>query len=135
MPGFHCSCPVLYSYPNRLLSIRNAFQNSALFAEEVKSCCVSSRLDPKLCPFNSNLLGYVSGGDIWLQHLTSGFVSRVTFAHQGQRLSKWRCFFILLPCAMCMPAVKGPMPEMSCILQLSLRTHIYENVHIQSFLL
>lgn len=42
-------------------------------------------LDPQICPSNSDLTAYASGGDLWVTHAISGHSERLTYAHDSQR--------------------------------------------------
>lgn len=42
-------------------------------------------MDPQICPDNSDLIAYVSGGDIWVTHVITGQSERLTFSHDGRR--------------------------------------------------
>jgi dipeptidyl-peptidase 9 len=54
-----------------------------LSVTEVKTECVNSRIDPKLCPSHPDLLAFVSGLDLWVTCLSSGCERRLTFVHKG----------------------------------------------------
>lgn len=42
-------------------------------------------MDPLICPQNSDLVAYISGGDIWVTHSLSGHGERLTNAHDGSK--------------------------------------------------
>lgn len=42
-------------------------------------------IDPQICPKNSDLIAYISGGDIWVTHTQSGHGQRLTYAHDGRK--------------------------------------------------
>lgn len=60
-------------------------QISALFPSELRISQLWAALDPQICPDNSDLIAYVSGGDIWVTHTLSGHGERLTYAHDGRR--------------------------------------------------
>ena len=53
---------------------------------ECKSACTSTRLDPKMCPDNSDLLAYVSACDIWVTNTATGHEQRCTHVHKGKSM-------------------------------------------------
>ena len=61
-----------------------SFQTEPLFATELVTSCNGSKLDPKICPSNSDLLAFVSANDIWVTHNVSSKDKRMTFAHKGR---------------------------------------------------
>lgn len=62
-----------------------SYQASALFPSELRISQQWAALDPQICPDNSDLIAYVSGGDIWVTHTLSGHGERLTYAHDGRR--------------------------------------------------
>ena len=54
---------------------------------EAKSSCIGARLDPKMCPKNPDLLGFIHANDVWVTNLSSGHEQRLTFAHKGNPVS------------------------------------------------
>lgn len=77
---------------NTQISKWNAVKNSifpqtiALFPSELRISQLWAALDPQICPDNSDLIAYVSGGDIWVTHTLSGDSERLTFAHDGRKV-------------------------------------------------
>jgi len=53
---------------------------------EVKTECINSRIDPKLCPVYPDLLAFVSGLDLWVTCISSGNECRLTHVHKGKLL-------------------------------------------------
>lgn len=66
-------------------SLDTGYSVSPLFPSELRVCQVYAALDPQICPSNSDLTAYLSGGDIWVTHAVSGHGERLTYAHDGQR--------------------------------------------------
>ncbi|KAK6184810.1 hypothetical protein SNE40_007192 [Patella caerulea] len=56
---------------------------SCVVPTSINSYCRGARLDPKLCPANTDLVAFIHDNDIWVTHLTSGSEKRLTFAHKG----------------------------------------------------
>lgn len=56
-----------------------------MFPSELRISQLWAALDPQICPDNSDLIAYVSGGDIWVTHTLSGHGERLTYAHDGRR--------------------------------------------------
>ncbi|XP_013399764.1 dipeptidyl peptidase 9 isoform X1 [Lingula anatina] len=61
----------------------DCFMTKPVFPTELKSCCTGARLDPKICPNNSELIAFINNNDIWVTHQGSGVERRLTFAHKG----------------------------------------------------
>lgn len=61
------------------------YNNGPLFPTQLRVCPHWAALDPQICPQNSDLIAYVSGGDIWVTHTLSGHDERLTYAHDGRR--------------------------------------------------
>lgn len=53
-------------YPSELVQLRGA-------------------IDPQICPQNSELIAYISAGDIWVIHTVSGHIKRLTNAHDENK--------------------------------------------------
>lgn len=56
-----------------------------MFPIQLRTCPQWAALDPQICPYNSDLIAYISGCDIWVTHTVSGHEQRLTFAHDGRR--------------------------------------------------
>lgn len=61
------------------------FQANPLFPSQIRICQNWAALDPQICPHNSDLIAYNSGGDIWVTHTISGHEERLTYAHEGRK--------------------------------------------------
>ncbi|XP_055378183.1 dipeptidyl peptidase 8 [Condylostylus longicornis] len=61
------------------------YENGPLFPSQLRICTNWAALDPQICPQNSDLVAYVSGGDIWVTHTMTGQDDRLTLAHDGRR--------------------------------------------------
>lgn len=44
-----------------------------------------ARLDPKLCPHNSQLLAFINQGDIWVANIEDNQECRLTYTNAGNR--------------------------------------------------
>ncbi|KAI8503314.1 dipeptidylpeptidase [Branchiostoma belcheri] len=55
----------------------------AVVPEEIKSQCTAARIDPKMCPSNNSLVGFVCSGDLWITNLGDEEERRLTFVHKG----------------------------------------------------
>ncbi|XP_078667472.1 dipeptidyl peptidase 9-like isoform X1 [Branchiostoma floridae x Branchiostoma belcheri] len=58
-------------------------QEQAVVPEEIKSQCTAARIDPKICPSNNSLVGFVCSGDLWITNLGDEEERRLTFVHKG----------------------------------------------------
>ncbi|CAD7092052.1 unnamed protein product [Hermetia illucens] len=61
------------------------YNTGPLFPSQLRICPQWAAIDPQICPQNSDLIAYVSGGDIWVTHTLSGHDERLTYAHDGRR--------------------------------------------------
>ncbi|XP_055857194.1 dipeptidyl peptidase 9 [Episyrphus balteatus] len=61
------------------------YNPAPLFPTQLRTCPAWAALDPQICPQNSDLIAYISGGDIWVTHTLSCHEERLTFAHDGRR--------------------------------------------------
>ncbi|XP_071098891.1 dipeptidyl peptidase 9-like [Haliotis cracherodii] len=50
----------------------------------ISTSCLGARLDPKICPLDTNLVSFIHNGDLWITHLISGQEKRLTFVHKGE---------------------------------------------------
>ena len=60
------------------------FKTTPVFPSEVKTSASGTKLDPKLCPDNPNLLAFVSNNDIWVTNTATGHDKQLTFTHSGK---------------------------------------------------
>lgn len=67
-------------------SLHFCLQSTPLFPTELRTCQNQdwSPIDPKICPQNSDLVAYVCGNDIYVNHSISGHGERLTHAHSSQ---------------------------------------------------
>ncbi|KAJ1525894.1 hypothetical protein ONE63_009085 [Megalurothrips usitatus] len=59
------------------------FSNSALFPTEVRMNLAGAKLNPQICPANSDLVAFINNQDIYVTHTVTGHTQRLTFAHKN----------------------------------------------------
>nr|XP_022310084.1 dipeptidyl peptidase 9-like [Crassostrea virginica] len=55
----------------------------SVYPSNIETSLEGARLDPQICPSNSQLLAFVNQNDIWVTSLTSGQECRLTFTNKG----------------------------------------------------
>ncbi|XP_058055643.1 dipeptidyl peptidase 9 [Anopheles bellator] len=74
------ACNTLYQ------CLDTGYGDSTLFPSELRIFQrAAAAIDPQICPHNSDLVGFVCNGDIWVVHTHSGHSERLTYAHDGRR--------------------------------------------------
>lgn len=58
-------------------------QSSPLYPSELVQ--LRGALDPQICPDNSEIVAYISSGDIWVINMVSGHNMRLTNAHDENK--------------------------------------------------
>ncbi|XP_033105730.1 dipeptidyl peptidase 9-like [Anneissia japonica] len=61
----------------------SCFSLQPIFPKEVHSSVGGIRMDPKLCPTNTDLIAYVCNNDLWVSNVATGDERRLTFTHKG----------------------------------------------------
>lgn len=52
----------------------------------INTSTTGARLDPKICPKNSDLVAFVHSNDVWVTNLVTQQECRLTFAHKGKNI-------------------------------------------------
>ena len=65
-------------------------QTSPLPVTTLSTSSPGSKLDPKICPSDPDLIAYVSNSDIWLYDLFTHTEHRLTYSHKGQQINQLR---------------------------------------------
>ncbi|CAH1131561.1 unnamed protein product [Ceutorhynchus assimilis] len=65
--------------------VDNGFTNGQLFPTKLRMTSMGAKLNPQICPTNSELVAYICNHDIWVTHTVSGSNVRITYAHKGGR--------------------------------------------------
>jgi hypothetical protein len=76
----------LFQHYDKIINIYFALQENhqiPFSVHEVQSQTHESKMDPKLCPCNSNLAAFVHRNDIWVANLETGQELRLTHANNG----------------------------------------------------
>lgn len=53
---------------------------------EIKTQCSGTRMDPKICPANSDFIAFINNNDLWVANIKTGEEKRLTFCHKGLTL-------------------------------------------------
>lgn len=75
------SCPFAKALEN-LISRLNP-QSNPLYPSELVQ--LRGALDPQVCPDNSEIIAYISSGDIWVVNMMSGHCKRLTNTHDDNK--------------------------------------------------
>ncbi|ALC47034.1 CG3744 [Drosophila busckii] len=77
---------LVFSCLNDLHHCQDTGYNSGLlFPTQLRTRPEWSALDPQICPQCSDLIAYISDGDVWVKHSVSGHEKRLTFTRSGRR--------------------------------------------------
>ncbi|XP_055084605.1 dipeptidyl peptidase 9 isoform X3 [Periophthalmus magnuspinnatus] len=61
----------------------NGFISAPVKPVEIKTHCVGTRMDPKICPANQNFIAFINNNDLWIANIKTGEERRLTFCHKG----------------------------------------------------
>ena len=66
-----------------MCSDSNVMSEEPVLPAFINTSTTGARLDPKICPKNSDLVAFVHSNDVWVTNLATQQECRLTFAHKG----------------------------------------------------
>ncbi|XP_075467504.1 dipeptidyl peptidase 9 [Ascaphus truei] len=63
----------------------NGFMTLPSKPVEIQTECEGPRMDPKICPADSNFISFINSNDLWVANIQSGEERRLTYCHKGLR--------------------------------------------------
>uniref|UniRef100_A0A8C9YAM8 dipeptidyl-peptidase IV n=1 Tax=Sander lucioperca TaxID=283035 RepID=A0A8C9YAM8_SANLU len=61
----------------------NGFISAPVKPMEIKTQCSGTRMDPKICPGDPDLIAFINNNDLWIAHIKTGEERRLTHCHKG----------------------------------------------------
>uniref|UniRef100_A0A8D0CZR6 dipeptidyl-peptidase IV n=1 Tax=Sander lucioperca TaxID=283035 RepID=A0A8D0CZR6_SANLU len=58
-------------------------QSAPVKPMEIKTQCSGTRMDPKICPGDPDLIAFINNNDLWIAHIKTGEERRLTHCHKG----------------------------------------------------
>ncbi|XP_052132505.1 dipeptidyl peptidase 9 [Frankliniella occidentalis] len=68
---------------NLFQCLDTGFSNGRLFPTEIRINLIGAKLNPQICPSNSDLVAFINNQDIYVAHTVTGDTQRLTFAHKN----------------------------------------------------
>lgn len=68
---------------NLFQCVDTGFSSSLLYPTEIRMNLPGAKLNPQMCPCNSELVAFIHNQDIYVTHTVTGHTQRLTFAHKN----------------------------------------------------